>query len=437
MLSILFSKVFSWFYAFGAAGAQIAQTIRYRGKARTEQEPPRFPEALRVLFVHRDLPFHGGVPRCLLYLARASDCHRIDFRLASFVEPSQRMKTCFGQLGIKPHCLGDQGYYRPAQQLRTIVREEGIDVLVATTFKAYLCSKWAVRGMDVRVVFWMHAVRGTVEGFLRRTLLAILVKRDAMMFVSRAVSEAQRPRRHRGLSEIIYNGVEDVGEDPEHKPYSAQMREPLGLPQDALVLAYIAEFIGWKDHPTIIAAAHELSRRNINAHLLLIGTGENMGRTKALSQIGPANHNIHFLGPRSDARRILGLVDIYIHPSRGEGFGLAVVEAMLAQCPVVAAREGAMAEYVESGKTGLLFTPADHNELVEAIVRLSSDRAFSRQLGVAAREYCLSKFNIDTFADEVCAFLEKVHPTAVRRRLREAELAHSPQVQANPVGVGA
>ncbi len=371
---------------------------------------------LRVLFVHRDLPFHGGVPRCLLYLARATDRERIDFRIASFREPSHRMFEAFGELGIKAHSLGDRGYITPARTLRRIVRDEQIDVIAATSFKAYLCAKAAARGRDVRVVFWVHAVRGPVEGPLRRRLLSVLSRYDPMIFVSKAVQRAQLPNSHRGASKVIYNGVEDIQGHPEYQPYPIEMRSTLGLEPSDLVLAYTAEFVNWKDHSTAIAAMHELARRGVHAKLLLIGAGELINKCREEAANGAAAANILFLGARSDARRIFGVVDIYIHASRGEGFGLAVVEAMLAARPVIAARDGAMVEYISHGKTGHLFHPGDPVDLADAIMTLANDRQRAATIGAHAREYCVNTFQIDNFADSICEFIEQSHPVAARRR---------------------
>jgi glycosyltransferase involved in cell wall biosynthesis len=416
------------------AAAHVAPAIRWRRRHSARQLAPKCPGALRVLFLHRDLPFHGGVPRCLLYLARASDRLRIEFHVASFDEPSPAMVEAFGTLHIEPRCIGDRGYLSPAQRLGWLVEERGIDIVVATTFKAYLCAKWATRGRNIGVVFWMHAIRGTLQGPIRPAITRFLSKDDPMMFVSRAVREAHYPGGHRAPGEVIYNGVEDIAGDPEHQPYGQDMRQSVGLPARGLVLAYIAEFIPWKDHATLISAMHELARRNVDVQLLLIGQGRGMDSARLLAAAGPAESRIHFLGARSDVRELLGLVDIYVHPGRAEGFGLAVVEAMLAKCAVVAAREGAMMELIESGKTGLLFEAARVHPLADAIVELANDPERARQMGIAARAACVERFDIDRFADAVSKFLEECFPSAVRRRRDEKQV---PQrlAEIRPAGV--
>jgi glycosyltransferase involved in cell wall biosynthesis len=385
---------------------------------------------LRVLLVSRGLHFHAGVPRCLLYMARAADRGRTDLNIVSFTEPSARMMEEFGELGIQPRGLGDAGYIRPAGLLRSIIDQRKIQIVVATSFKTYLCAKMASRGRDTRVVFWLHAVHGPVEGHFRRWLVSMLCRDDAMLFVSRVVKRAQLPPGHRGLSEVIYNGVEDVAQDPQYRPYPREMLATFGVPHDALTLAYIANFSRTKDHSTAIAAMHELARRGGRAHLLLIGGGEGLEKARWLAQHGPACGKIHFLGARSDARRLLGLADLYMHPGRGEGFGLGVVEAMLAGVPVIAARDGAFVEYISHGHTGMLFCPGDAQDLADTIQMLACNPARAAAMAQGARQYCRKAFDIHTFADSVCDYLHKVHGQP--RRASEAALSAERQTLDQP-----
>jgi glycosyltransferase involved in cell wall biosynthesis len=372
-------------------------------------------QRLRVLFVHRDLPFHGGVPRCILYMARAGNHDRIDVRVGSFVEPSEPMVRAFDELGIRPDRLGDRGYLLPVLRLRKLIRREQTDVVVATSFKAYIVAKMATAGLSVGIIFWVHAIHGAIEGPLRRWLLAKMARHDPLLFVSQAVRRAQLPACHAGPSMVVHNGVEDLSERPEHAPYGVKRRPEFGIPSDALVLVMTAEFIAWKDHATAIQAVEHLVARHINAHLLLIGTGELFVQTKATVADGTVADRIHFLGARPDARQILGLADIYVHPARGEGFGLAPVEAMLAQKPVVCARDGAMVEYVTHGKTGLLFQPGDALGLADQVEILARDQQLRAELGKAARQHCLREFSLTNFAEQVCDFTERCAPPSRRR----------------------
>ena len=76
---------------------------------------------------------------------------------------------------------------------------------------------------------------------------------------------------------------------------------------------------------------------------------------------------------------------ILINPSLSESFGIALVEAMASQLPVIATRVGGMVEIVENGKTGLLVNAAKPQELAEAIIKLS-EQSLRESMGNAGRQ---------------------------------------------------
>jgi glycosyltransferase involved in cell wall biosynthesis len=211
------------------------------------------------------------------------------------------------------------------------------------------------------------------------------------------------------LQRVIYYGITDPRLQLEHEPYPKQARiQILDLPPDAFVLGYVAEFIAWKDHPTLITAFARVAEAFPQAWLLLIGTGARRDQVQALAEHLPCRERIRFLGPRPDARRLLGLLDAYVHPSRGEGLGLAVVEAMLAEVPVIVSDEGAFPEYVKHGETGLVVRGGDSEGLARAIVELMTRQGLARRLGVTGRMRCLERFSPARFATEMTGLIEGV-----------------------------
>jgi glycosyltransferase involved in cell wall biosynthesis len=200
--------------------------------------------------------------------------------------------------------------------------------------------------------------------------------------------------------------VRDPFASPDTQPYPRDFRAELGVSEDALLLAYIGAFVGWKDHPTVLRAFQLLDPK-LNAYLLLIGKGE-PGSTVEQQVADMNNPRVKIINPRPDARRILGAVDIYVHSSRREGFGLAVVEAMLAGRPVVATREGAFAEYIEDGRTGMLAEPGNADSFAEKIQMLARDREMANRIAEAGRQACVERFAPATCAAKMCDFLAKV-----------------------------
>jgi glycosyltransferase involved in cell wall biosynthesis len=361
---------------------------------------------MRVLFLNRDLAFHGGVSNVLLNLARGNDAARARFDFASLMEPSEPMEQALRQLGHEVHCFGDSGYVGPTKRLRQVIKREKFEIVVAASFRASIVAKLAAIGLPCRVAHYIHAIDLVLEGKKKRALFAWMARHDPIISVSKAVELAHRPANHKGPAAVVYNGVLDPMESSDTQPYPRSFRAELGIDDDAMLLCYMGVFVGWKDHVTLLRAFAKLDR-SLNAHLLLIGEGK--PDSEALKLINQMNDpRIHVISPRPDARRVLGCVDIYVHSSRREGFGLAVVEAMLAGRPVIATREGAFVEYIEDGKTGLLASPGDPDSVATRIDELARDRELAARIAAAGREMCVTRFSPATCARQMTDFLVAV-----------------------------
>ena len=106
---------------------------------------------------------------------------------------------------------------------------------------------------------------------------------------------------------------------------------------------------------------------------------------------------------RTDIRDWLERADVFVHTSRWEGFGIVLLEAMLAGLPVVATRVSAVPEVVADGETGLLVEPGDDTGLAEALGALLSDRARAAALGEAGRERARDEFSVARMTERTLA----------------------------------
>ena len=360
---------------------------------------------VRAIFLHRDLPFHGGVPKSFLTMAENNDPNRMCMHIGTFVPPDGLMHEAFASLGVKVHSLGDQ-YSSAIRRLRHILRLERIDVCVCGSFKAYVTAKAASVGLPCSVVFWIPGISLVIEGVLRKSIFRLLSRRDTLIYISEAVKAAHDYPAHKGRAEVIYHGISDPFKNEDLAPVNRDFRETLGIPRDARVIGYTAEFIALKDHLTLLRAFDEISKRLSDTHLVLIGTGTLFNEVREEAQRMPCANRVHFLGARRDARRLLGLFDIYAHVARGEGFGLAVAEAMLAGLPVVASNSGALPEFVIDGVTGVLFEVGNFVDLGEKLLTLLENETLRASLGASAREYCLERFSPKRFADQMIRVIE-------------------------------
>lgn len=136
----------------------------------------------------------------------------------------------------------------------------------------------------------------------------------------------------------IYNGL-DLDRYPVGNPSGckAELREKFGIPQDALVIGRIGRVAPDKYLEEFLLACREVQKTVPDCHVVIAGQESSqpgyMGRAKLTAACLPVN-NVHFLGFQ-EPKDVLPALDIFLYPSKDEGFGLVYAEAMLYGLTVV------------------------------------------------------------------------------------------------------
>lgn len=171
-----------------------------------------------------------------------------------------------------------------------------------------------------------------------------------------------------------------------------------------------------KNQSDLITAVRVLRERGIPAELDIAGS-EDAGRTTLTEEL---RRLIEELG-LSDAVRLLGGVTeqavrdllerahVFALVSVGEALGVATMEAMAMQVPVVVTRTGGVAELVNDGVDGLMVDPRRPDQIVEAITSLATGPELCERLGRAGRERVVQHFHPRRSAQ---ALLDNIHPSA-------------------------
>ena len=98
------------------------------------------------------------------------------------------------------------------------------------------------------------------------------------------------------------------------------------------------------------------------------------------------------LGEQEQIAPLLSVADLFLLPSAQESFGLAALEAMACQVPVVASRVGGLPEVIEHGVTGFLHPPDAIDAMAQSSVELLSDQELHKGVAVAALEAVVQRF---------------------------------------------
>jgi glycosyltransferase involved in cell wall biosynthesis len=161
-----------------------------------------------------------------------------------------------------------------------------------------------------------------------------------------------------------------------------------------------------KDQPTLIKAADILKQRGTHIEVQLIGEGRCRQEFEQLTYALGVSDRVHFLGMRRDIPELLSQLDIFVFAvNPEEGFGMALVEAMMAGVPVIASNVGGCAEVLEDGDLGILVTKGDATRLADAIQYLLTHPQQSQKLAQHAQQAAQENFSMETMAHHYATYL--------------------------------
>jgi len=158
------------------------------------------------------------------------------------------------------------------------------------------------------------------------------------------------------------------------------------LPENAIVVAMIAQFIPRKGHQYLLDALPDVLADFPNLQVLLFGKGPLIQQIQADIDNRNLTQHIKLAGFRDDLERWLCCMDLVVHPADMEGLGVSLLQAAAAGVPVIGSRAGGIPEIVHHAENGLLIEPGDTSALAEAMKKLLADTKLRQQMGQRGKE---------------------------------------------------
>jgi glycosyltransferase involved in cell wall biosynthesis len=282
-------------------------------------------------------------------------------------------------------------------RLGVLIRRRRPAVLHTHTSKAGFLGRLAARLTGVPAV--IHQPHGHVfYGYwgARRTALYVALERLAARWTDRIVTLTERGTEEhlaRGIGRpaqfvTVPSGV-PVEVLAALAPERAEARARLGLPPDAFVVIGVGRLVRVKGFDVLLASWPRLVAAVPGALVVLVGDGpERPALASQAAALGIVDR-VRFVGPVGGGpgalAALLAAADVCAAPSRNEGMGRSLVEAMALGVPVVASAVGGIPAVVGDDEVGRLVPPDDAEALAAALLELAEDRALRAKLGEAAR----------------------------------------------------
>lgn len=307
-----------------------------------------------------------------------------------------------------------------ASKMAEVARFQGLDVLhvhyaVPNAVSAILARE-IVAPLPLPVVTTLHGTDVTLVGndpsYLETTRWAVLAS-DAVTAVSESLrrSTVEQLGLDPGGIEVIPNFIE-----PERyeRVRGTQGARRWARPGER-VLVHVSNFRPVKRVLDVLEVYLKV-REAMPARLLLIGDGPDRARLEQRCREVGCCDRVMFLGNLPAVEEVLTGADLFLLPSSSESFGLAALEALACEVPVVASNAGGIPEVVEHGVNGLLYPVGDVDGMAAGAIELLGDPVRHRTFARRARERAVERFREEAIVARYRALYERVLSVAAARR---------------------
>jgi N-acetyl-alpha-D-glucosaminyl L-malate synthase BshA len=178
-------------------------------------------------------------------------------------------------------------------------------------------------------------------------------------------------------------------------------------PAGERVLVHISNFRPVKRVPDVVKVFDRVQKQ-IPSVLLLLGDGVERSNVEFLVRELGLSQKVFFMGKLNKPADYLSISDLMILPSETESFGLAALEAMACEVPVIATRVGGIPELIEAGRDGCLAPVGAIDEMARCAVELLSNENRLRDLGRNARQKAVAHYERDLIVPQYEAFYRKL-----------------------------
>lgn len=299
-----------------------------------------------------------------------------------------------------------------ATKMADVAETENLDLLhvhyaIPHSISAILARESLKPKRRLPVITTLHGTDITLVG-ADRSYLPItrygIVQSDGVTAISNYLKEATREIFQFDDITVIPNFV--CQEDYRRQPDEALRR--ILAPANEPLLVHVSNFRPVKRPVDCVEILARVLKNGIKTRLVMVGDGSERTNVEHRARCLGVYDQCVFVGKQPNIVDYLSASEVLLLPSEQESFGLAALEAMACEVPVIASRVGGLPEVVTDGETGYLSEVGDVEKMANDAARLLTDHDLRREMGQRARESALSRYRTDLIIPQYIAFYERV-----------------------------
>ena len=299
-----------------------------------------------------------------------------------------------------------------ATKMSTVAETENLDLLhvhyaIPHSISAILARESLKPKRRLPVITTLHGTDITLVG-ADRSYLPItrygIVQSDGVTAISQYLKEATKEIFQFDHIKVIPNFV--CQHDYQRHPVEALRREL--APEGETLLAHVSNFRPVKRPVDCVEIFAKVLKDHSHTRLVMVGDGSERTNAEHRARCLGVADKCSFVGKQPKIVDYLSAADVLLLPSEQESFGLAALEAMACEVPVIASRVGGIPEVITDGETGFLSEVGDIPKMAADASRLVADEKLRKEMGAKARDSAISRYRTDIVIPQYIDFYEEV-----------------------------
>jgi L-malate glycosyltransferase len=298
-----------------------------------------------------------------------------------------------------------------ATKMATVAENENLDLLhvhyaIPHSISAILARESLKTHRRLPVITTLHGTDITLVG-ADRSYLPItryaLEQSDGVTAISNYLKQATIETFQFDRIQVIPNFV--CAGEYQCRPMT-DLRSSLS-PDGSPVMVHVSNFRPVK-RPVDCVEILARVLKHTEARLVMVGDGPERTNVVHRAQCLGIFDRCVFVGKQPRIVDYLCAADVLLLPSEQESFGLAALEAMACEVPVIASRVGGVPEVVDDDETGFLSPVGDLDKMAADAVRLLTDEKLRKEMGRRARDSAITRYSTDKIIPQYIEFYERV-----------------------------
>lgn len=363
-------------------------------------------ERHNVLFVYKDFDVFNGLIKTFILLSKKRPSLPFDFSVCVFKNKSEKYSKIYVDNGGELINLGFRWGSNPLiiYKLCKVLKSKRPDIVHTFILKPNIFGIIAAILSKVQVIIANDLtltdqaptrMRRLRDKLLYKIYIKLANKTDHVICRSESIRRELKALGLRTDTSVIpptfdFNSPESMS-DITLASASKKKGE--------LVIGTVARLSEEKRHEDLLRAFSLLEKEHKNIRLLIVGDGPLRPHLEKEAKSLGIETKTFFAGFQLDVYSYLEDMDIFVLPSRSEGAGIAIMEAMVCGLPVVASNVGGIPDIVAHNITGILFSPGDIFQLKQALAQLIGDEALRITFGQRGKKRVHELFHPDRFIE--------------------------------------